>query len=495
MRRNWLSRLSLGLALLIGLSLAPPAQARAPVPQATTRQVESSTYYVATTGNDANPGTITAPWRTIQHAADTLRPGNTVLIRGGVYSEHVDVTRSGLSTGYITYQAYPGERPILDGQGVGWDYGFDLGQSAASYIRLRGLTIRNFAAYGFNSWTQSDYLELSNLEMYRNGTAIHLGDNHDNILLQNLYLHNNDLIGVDCAPGPCTRVRIYRSRAINNGPTDDTAADGFAFESGSDIVVGQSVAAGNGGDGFDFKSNTTTITQSISYGNQRNGIKMWGTGSVLANSIARDNGLAGLVLVGGGSYRVMHNLVAHNGPVYRDYGMYAGVDYPATTPVWMRNNIFAFNGQPADPTGVWFTSNVALNEDNDLYFSRDDCEIQADFTGRNCYTRAEITNGTWFRETGQGRYDRSVNPLFFDVALRNYHLRYGSPAVDAGVNAGLRLDLDGNPRPWGPRFDIGPYEAPADPTWIRPLPAIGPLSPPAKEGAEQRQKRQAEPVP
>src|SRR2546430_16404817 len=34
-----------------------------------------STFFVSTTGNDANAGTSSAPWRTIQHAANTVHAG------------------------------------------------------------------------------------------------------------------------------------------------------------------------------------------------------------------------------------------------------------------------------------------------------------------------------------------------------------------------------------------------------------------------------------
>src|SRR5689334_11161937 len=38
----------------------------------------NTSYYVSTTGNDSNPGTRSAPWRTIQYAADTARAGSIV---------------------------------------------------------------------------------------------------------------------------------------------------------------------------------------------------------------------------------------------------------------------------------------------------------------------------------------------------------------------------------------------------------------------------------
>ena len=77
----------------------------------------NSSFYVATTGNDLNPGTQTAPWRTVQHAADTVRAGSTVNVRGGVYEELVSIKTSGNATdGYITFRSYPGEMAVLDAE-------------------------------------------------------------------------------------------------------------------------------------------------------------------------------------------------------------------------------------------------------------------------------------------------------------------------------------------------------------------------------------------
>ena len=70
---------------------------------------------MATTGNDSNPGTQSAPWRTIQHAADTARAGSTVNVRGGIYEELVSINVSGNALdGFITLRSYPGETAILD---------------------------------------------------------------------------------------------------------------------------------------------------------------------------------------------------------------------------------------------------------------------------------------------------------------------------------------------------------------------------------------------
>lgn len=59
---------------------------------------------------------------------------------------------------------------------------------------------------------------------------------------------------------------------------------------------------------------------------------------------------------------------------------------------------------------------------------------------------------------GGGVYNVFGNPNFVDPANNNYHLVPPSAAIDAGVDAGVYTDLDGNVRPSGSGFDIGAYE-------------------------------------
>ena len=75
---------------------------------------------------------------------------------------------------------------------------------------------------------------------------------------------------------------------------------------------------------------------------------------------------------------------------------------------------------------------------------------------------------TWANLTdwaGDGVIRTKVNvlgdPAFVDPDAGDYHIRFGSAAMDAGVPAGVREDIDGEPRPYGIGYDIGADEFPA----------------------------------
>lgn len=73
-------------------------------------------YVVSTTGSDSNPGTLEAPFATLQHAVDQLGPGSTLTIRGGTYRQSIDLAGLAGTTDFpITLTAYEGETVTLDG--------------------------------------------------------------------------------------------------------------------------------------------------------------------------------------------------------------------------------------------------------------------------------------------------------------------------------------------------------------------------------------------
>lgn len=90
-------------------------------------------FYISPDGKDTNPGTESAPFKTIEAARDAVRTINSsmsgdiiVYLRGGTYNVSSTITfkpEDSGNNGYrIIYQAYPGEVPVVSGavKVTGW---------------------------------------------------------------------------------------------------------------------------------------------------------------------------------------------------------------------------------------------------------------------------------------------------------------------------------------------------------------------------------------
>jgi len=105
-------RLWAGIAALLAAGVVWPQSASA----------SASTYHVAPSGSDANPGTAALPFQHIQKCADVMVAGDTCLVGSGRYRETVTPQNSGTATAPITYAPEPGATVTVDGSEVvsGW---------------------------------------------------------------------------------------------------------------------------------------------------------------------------------------------------------------------------------------------------------------------------------------------------------------------------------------------------------------------------------------
>lgn len=96
--------------------------------------LEGRSYYVSPSGADTDPGTLAQPFGTIRKGIKTLSPGDSLYIRGGTYSELIKTPTisKGTPLAPIRVEAYPGERPVLEGL---------LWLRGADYWTLRGLSV------------------------------------------------------------------------------------------------------------------------------------------------------------------------------------------------------------------------------------------------------------------------------------------------------------------------------------------------------------------
>ncbi len=106
--------------------------------------INAQTWHVSGTGKDTNDGkTSKTAFRSLQKAANLVKPGDVVLIGNGVYTVSdksdggavLNITSSGTKDGWITWKAEPGATPDI--RPVGW-CGIQI---SGSYHILDGLTI------------------------------------------------------------------------------------------------------------------------------------------------------------------------------------------------------------------------------------------------------------------------------------------------------------------------------------------------------------------
>src|SRR5215211_6261612 len=98
----------------------------------------ASVYYVSPTGNDTNPGTSSAPFRTFAKANSVLSAGSTLNIYAGTYNEQLKISKSGTSSAWITVKPLGGAVVIDMLNAV--TFGVSL---SASYVTVSGLEVRN----------------------------------------------------------------------------------------------------------------------------------------------------------------------------------------------------------------------------------------------------------------------------------------------------------------------------------------------------------------
>lgn len=207
-----------------------------------------ATYYVATDGDDANPGTLAEPFLTIQHGIDqAAAAGETVYVRGGTYTEDVSLSNSGIANFLITLAGYSNERPILDGEYTlptggasgttcpcdpydtfSWN---PLVAITADYIVFEQFEIKRSRGFGVEL-IATDHNELNDLQVHDCRYSTISSENCSNLLIEHC-----DAWG-SCDYCQCSRSSPYwwgAVIAIKNG-SYVTVRDSVAHESWSEGI-------------------------------------------------------------------------------------------------------------------------------------------------------------------------------------------------------------------------------------------------------------------
>lgn len=117
------------------------------------------TFYVSNNGDDNNPGTLEAPFKTLEKARNVIRGINSsmtediiVYLRGGTYvlsnTFTLDSSDSGTNGYYIIYKNYPGEKPTLSGgqRITGWIQEGNKWKASVGSLQTRQLYVNGHRA-------------------------------------------------------------------------------------------------------------------------------------------------------------------------------------------------------------------------------------------------------------------------------------------------------------------------------------------------------------
>lgn len=112
----------------------------------------ATTYYVSTSGNDANPGTIGSPFKNWEKLSDVMVAGDNAYIRGGTYltpytasqAIHCELTIPGTISLPCVIENYPGESPVFDLSSLGEpsnENPIAVYVNGSSYLTIKGLRV------------------------------------------------------------------------------------------------------------------------------------------------------------------------------------------------------------------------------------------------------------------------------------------------------------------------------------------------------------------
>jgi len=401
-----------------------------------------STYYVASGGDDSNPGTEALPWKTVTKAAETLVAGDTVYIKEGTYNERVMPQNSGSPGKYITYTAYSGDVKI-DGTGInvpsGWGDGL-FSVEGKSYIKVLGLGVMNSSNTGYLV-RSSDHIIIENCYasgcqasgiFVREGTDIVIDSNEitnvckaatqegitlsgvDGFEVKNNHVHDNPYQeGIDAKDG-CRNGKIYGNH-VHGVPSACIYVDAY-YEDSFSIDV--------------FKNKVHDSGVGISLGTEMGG--------------------------------TLTDIRVYNNIIYDCTDVSMAINREEAEGSHLKKNVTIVNntlaGTPPSNTHIYipeypdrFDNFVIRNNilsGATLYFP--DVENADAHIDHNLFTGWSGVYGTDY-QTG--------DPKFVDPAAADFHLEANSPAIDTGSSIDApSSDFDGDSRPQGAGHDIGAYE-------------------------------------
>lgn len=365
-------------------------------------------YYVDIVNGINNKGTgaFNTPFKTIQEAADIVAPGDTVIVRDGVYTANsnyyvVNFKASGNASKWIVFKSEHRGGAVISGNNYTTDYGFTFNPGVA-YVQIQDFMIKEML------WTGIDIENTSNVKIIGNEirnigrvcTSTQYGKTGIfGYISKNITIEKNKFFNI----GRYSLGEKGCNTNINNEAHDHAVY----IEGGSSWLI---------------KNN---IFDSISHG--------WG------------------VHVYSGHNQYASDIIISNNVFYNPNPKKDGqiiLSYPGVSNTKIVNNIF------------YKTSNCGV--------FLDISDVRTKFSNVNILNNLIYPSkgsGSIYNLATQGVTESgnlaNTDPLFINSTIHEPYLLPNSPAIDKGLDmqqSGVSDDYNGICRPQNNKFDIGAYE-------------------------------------
>ena len=409
------------------------------------------TYYVATDGNDINPGTSASPFATVSKAASLVQPGDTVIVRSGTYNELINFTRSGTLTNPIHFKSETPLGAVIDGNGFGTTAIVKF--TNVDNIVFEGFTVQN-TKYAVKIYNSSNNWITGNDISCTDGHAIEILKNTStNNVIQYNHIWDttpggsssggNTGVNMEAGRGSIIRYNIVHglSNGIGSGHLMDANLDGDESIN-PDIDVYGNIVYDIGDDALEPEG--TCINN-----------RLW-------NNHIYDSFVAiSLAPIGVGPAYVFRNTIFECAPIkfHLTMGCRPTYVYHNTSFKGSRSGYGLKTHNLGSSRNVVFRNNIFHASDSYvLYGPGGNLDYNLWFYTGSSYL---VQWGTEYYSTleefqtavGEELHGLTGDPLFVDAWGQDFRIQVGSPAIDAGVYIpGINDNYD------GAAPDIGAFE-------------------------------------
>ncbi len=398
-----------------------------------------ATKWVSNDGSDVNgDGSEAHPWKSLQFAANSVGPGDYVIVKPGNYWG-MNMTTDGKPDARITFHAMPGvviDEPNPENHQDG------INLEGADYVTIEGFSVANMPRAGLRSVNNDGAIFRDNTSDHNKMWGILTG------WAENIIVENN----------------VVSRSQVEHGIYISNSADG--------AIIRNNIVWGNHDSGIQFNADRYLPGDGVHSNNLVEGNVIYDNGSgggaalnfdgfqdsIVRNNLLYNNHSTGIVLyVGYAADSSTNNLIENNTVVMAADARWALLMTDGSSGNTIVNNILLNLNPTRGSMTVEANSLPALSDNNivENLFQTDGAN--GSFAQWQSFSGGQDAHSVVY---SQADISAALDALFVNAAAGDFHLKINSPAINAGHGLLVpAVDIYHHERPSGLGVDIGAFEA------------------------------------